>query len=207
MPKKLELSPRYGKLTIFPEDRLGGQVRAVCDCGKERWCIPAQLVKGNTKCCKDCLDYSAIAKKADPKTARPEYWVWDQMIRRCHAPSNKAFGNYGGRGIFVCERWRDSFEDFYADMGPRPGGKREFSIERVDNDGPYSPENCRWVRIEVQPRNTRRNRVVTYRGRRVRLLDLCAGMDADEIETRRQRIDGHGWSVEDAIDIPIGVRR
>lgn len=206
MPKALELATRYGKLTVFPNERRIGKVRAVCDCGNERWCEPHQLANGNTKCCKACLDYSALASKPNGKTHRPEYWVWDAMVRRCHDPKNKGFANYGARGIQVCDRWH-TFENFLADMGPRPGGKREFSVERRDNDGPYSPKNCRWLPIGRQTENTRRSRLVTYHGNRVRFFDLTRRMSRDERETRRTRMDAHGWTADEAIDIPIGGRR
>lgn len=206
MPNALELLPTYGKLTLVSDKRVNGKVLAVCECGNERWCIPWQLASGNTKSCKECLDYSANAAKPDGKTHKPEYWVWDSMMRRCHDPKSNGYASYGGRGIVVCERWH-TFENFYADMGPRPGGKREFSVERIDNDGPYSPENCKWLPLVMQGANKRNNKFVVYHGRRVKFLDLCPGRSADEIENIRTRIDKCGWSAEEAFDVPIGVRR
>ena len=92
----------------------------------------------------------------------PELGVYQKMKDRCYNPNNKDFHNYGGRGIFICDRWLDSFEDFLEDMAPRPKG---LELDRTDNDGPYSPENCTWVTSKENCRNTRKNRNITYEGK------------------------------------------
>jgi hypothetical protein len=81
----------------------------------------------------------------------PEYNAWVHLRDRCTNPNNAAYKNYGGRGIAVCERW-NSFETFLADMGPRPMG---YSIERVNNDGNYEPNNCKWIPLREQTKNRR----------------------------------------------------
>lgn len=86
----------------------------------------------------------------------PRYYVWHNMVSRCHKPTHAAFGWYGARGIVVCEEWRRNFQAFVADMGERPPG---FTLDRIDCDGPYSPENCRWVSQTVNQQNRTNNKL------------------------------------------------
>lgn len=81
----------------------------------------------------------------------PEYLVWQNMRRRCHYPGYASFHRYGGRGISICDRW-ESYDNFLADMGERPSNL--YSLDRIDNDGNYTPENCRWATRTQQQRNT-----------------------------------------------------
>ncbi len=93
----------------------------------------------------------------------PEYRSWQAMRDRCLNRANGAFNRYGGRGIAVCERWRESFDAFMADMGPKPGA--EYSIDRIDNDGNYEPGNCRWATQAEQSENRSTTKRFTYDGR------------------------------------------
>lgn len=99
----------------------------------------------------------------------PVYAVWENMIQRCTNPKHPLFSYYGARGISVCEEWR-SFTSFYEDMGQKPD---RFTIERIDNDGPYCKENCRWAPWSEQARNNRSNRYVVYKGERKTVTDLA----------------------------------
>lgn len=93
----------------------------------------------------------------------PEFSVWTDIQSRCHNPNATSFPDYGGRGIVVCERWRQSFESFLSDMGARPSGRH--SIERSNVNGNYEPGNCRWATAKEQGRNKRNNRLITIDGR------------------------------------------
>lgn len=85
-----------------------------------------------------------------------EYMCWKHIIQRCENPNNKRYEDYGGRGISICKRWRESYETFFADMGQKP--TRTHSIDRIDNDGNYEPSNCRWATPEEQRINQRKRR-------------------------------------------------
>ena len=132
-----------------------------------------------------------------PHGACLEFRAWQMMLQRCHNPTCKRYRLYGARGIHVCERWRSSFDDFMRDMGPRP---YRHSIDRIDNDGPYSPENCRWATQKEQVRNSRRSVKATYGG----LTLACA--DWDEIVGRRIGTTGNrikcGWPDDFAVLVP-----
>lgn len=133
----------------------------------------------------------------------PEYRAWQQMRLRCHDPKHAAYPNYGARGIYVCERWLKSPTAFLADMGKKPSPKHE--LDRIDNDGPYSPENCRWSTRSENDRNRRNNRVVEHNGEALTLVAWSerAGVPQD---TLKNRLDV-GWSVERALTTPVRGKR
>ena len=129
----------------------------------------------------------------------PEYGAWKNMRGRCNNPEHATYPYYGARGIAVCDRWNDSFENFLADMGRRPGPG--YSLERIDNDGPYSPENCRWATRREQYRNRRPNRFLTFNGKTQCLTDWAAEIGCSA-ETLRGRLKS-GMSVEEALTRPV----
>ncbi len=118
------------------------------------------------------------------------------MLTRCENPRCEAYPRYGGRGIEVCKRWQ-TFENFLADMGPRPSA--DHSIDRIENDGNYEPGNCRWATDAEQNQNTRSNRLLTYAGR-TQPLSVWAREFGIRRETVRERLKA-GWDVERALTV------
>lgn len=129
----------------------------------------------------------------------PEFTVWAGILDRCLNANARAYKDYGGRGIKVCERWATSFINFYTDMGPRPDGQ---SLDRIDNDGNYGPDNCRWATRTEQNRNTRRNIMIEHDGKRLCLTEW-AGIVNIKIGTLYQRIVLNKWPIKDALTVPV----
>jgi hypothetical protein len=132
----------------------------------------------------------------------PEYKIWTQMIQRCHNLKSDSYEDYGARGVSVCDRWRESFEAFYADLGPRPSTSH--SLERNQVNGNYEPGNVRWATSCEQARNKRSNIFVTVDGQQMVLADACDKLGLNK-KTVAKRIH-MGWSPERAISVPIDPR-
>lgn len=129
-------------------------------------------------------------------TKSPEHMAWCAMRSRCRDSDSQSYDNYGGRGIAVCERWL-KFENFLADMGPRPTPKH--SIDRINNDGNYEPANCRWATKYQQDNNRRTNRMLEYAGLCLTISEWSRRVNISwsAIDTRLER----GWSVEEALTV------
>lgn len=169
--------------------------RCRCACGSESVVRLTALRNGHTTSC-GCLRVervsAATAKHGRSKT--PTYQIWADMRRRCHNHNSQDFHRYGGRGISICERWND-YAMFLLDMGEQPEG---LTLGRINNDGPYSPENCRWETRTQQQRNTVRNRVYELNG-----IRKCASEWENELGLSRgglwQRLNKRGWPLEKAL--------
>lgn len=188
---------RFGMWTVLSVGLKAARTRWLCrcDCGTEKLVQTGHLTSGRSTGC-GCTRMGRLraARLRHGASETAEHKIWCRMICRCHTPSVPDYPRYGGRGIYVCDRWRNSFEAFLADMGPRPSPKH--SVDRIDNDGPYSPENCRWATAKEQCRNTRRNRIVTYQGRQMSLAEAVelSGLNYGTVKWRLQ----NGRSEEEA---------
>jgi hypothetical protein len=165
--QKTEPGQRFGRLTTLSGvmgRRSGKRLSrwlCRCDCGTEKIIDQAALRSGATVSC-GCFGrerQSQVNRKHGASSTKL-YKVWASMKDRCHNPNCPGYKNYGGRGIAVCERWVASFEAFAGDMGEPPSDGKRYTLERRDNDGPYSPENVYWGSYREQSRNRRSNVIV-----------------------------------------------
>lgn len=129
--------------------------------------------------------------------ASSTYNSWVAMIQRCYDEDSTSYDRYGARGITVCHRWRgeEGFENFLADMGERPNGQ---SLDRIDNEGHYSPNNCKWSTVKEQNRNRRSTRLVEYRGRTISLVEAIELSGLPEARVKR-RLYVYKWPLEEAL--------
>ena len=167
MSKFIDLTGRkFGELTVVRrvENHRSGQAMwlCACSCGGEHKVTSHNLTCGDVRTC-GCLSRKLAAEKITRhgRHNTPAYNSWRGMKDRCTNPKHSAYARYGGRGITVCDRWLESFENFYADMGDRPEG---LTLDRIDNDGPYSPNNCRWASRKEQSWNSSAVRLLDREG-------------------------------------------
>jgi hypothetical protein len=198
------IGERYGRLTIVAlVERRGHKkmFRCLCDCGNETVAQDSNLRSGHSMSC-GCLlverrSAASVARTTHGMTGSDEHDIWINMKQRCHNPNNPAFDRYGGRGIIVCDEWRNSFEVFLADMGPRPSPGH--SIDRIDNDRGYEPGNVRWATGSEQMKNRRPfdvgGKLICHKGEMItvrRLAKRC-GLSPS---TLYKRLD-NGWHPDD----------
>lgn len=191
---------KYGSLLVVKRSNIKDQKtresfwECVCDCGNTVNKTRTYLKRHNHPSC-GCLDN--ITKK-------PGYYSWRTMIMRCYNHNDQAYSYYGGRGICVCERWKESFLNFLEDMGERPEGK---TLDRIDVNGNYCPDNCRWATISEQSYNKRNTIHIEYGGEQLTLEELSKKIGINR-KTIYARLHIYGWSAERAIyEKPKGKKK
>lgn len=144
----------------------------ICDCGKKINLTVGNVKNNHTKSC-GCLNKEMSSKRLEIHGMRlsQEYNTWSQMKKRCNNKNDKSYKNYGGRGIIICDRWLESFENFFEDMGLKPSPKH--SIDRIDNNGNYEPNNCRWATQYEQNNNYSRNIFIEINEERKTIKEWC----------------------------------
>lgn len=197
----------YGRLTVlrYSHTTSGALWVCACECGNETVVLSRTLRKGITVSC-GCYGRErrlAATTKHSATTGRvnkSEYVSWTEMKSRCTNPKASFFSYYGGRGIKVCDRWMNSFTAFMEDMGEKPSPSH--TLDRIDSNGDYTPENCRWATRKEQLRNTSRTVLIEFRGEVKCRTDWAAslGMSA---HTLRYRI--REWGIERAMTTPVNT--
>ena len=181
---------KIGRLTVLrqsDERTLKGMVRWVCrcDCGNETVVTGTELRRRAVTSCGCFARDGVIARniaRGDPWFPKDVRSIWSNMIARCDNPKHPSFHQYGGRGIVVCDRWRESYWHFYADIGPRPSPRH--SLDRIDRDGNYEPGNVRWGTWADQSRNKVNNVLYEMDGRSMILKDWAAELSLHEYRLR-----------------------
>lgn len=170
-----------------------------CDCGAEIESLQKNVCSGGIRRSCGC----AVRKTNKHGLSKsPEYRAWMNMRSRCNNPNTPGFEHYGGRGICVCERWMMSFDNFLADMGPRPADN--LSVDRIDVNGNYEPGNCRWANGQTQCRNTTVNHIVEIDGKSMTLAE-AVDLTGAKYNTILYRIK-RGWPVERALKESIHAK-
>lgn len=195
---------KFGKLTVLYENGRyvspNGKKRVLwlcmCECGNTKTAMGHDLKNGRVKSC-GCL------KKGRPNINNPEmkklYRKWHDIKRRCFNVNCSRYKDYGGRGITVCDKWRNSFEAFYKDISKLPHfGEAGYTLDRIDNNGNYEPNNVRWATTKQQNNNTRNNHYITYNGKTQTIAQWAEELKIN-YNTLFMRISVLKWSVEKAL--------
>lgn len=193
---------KFGRLTVIERAQNKGKKtmwRCKCDCGNESIVAGGNLTNGHIVSCGCFNDKRRI--EAHTKHGMSDdkmYSTWLSRRRRCYDTRCPAYENYGGRGIKMCDRWKEDYGAFYEDVSKLPHfGEVGYSLERIDNNGDYCPENCCWATAKQQSNNRRSNFMITYLGRTQTLGQWVDELGLNYKKTRK-RIREYNWSVERA---------
>jgi hypothetical protein len=186
-PPELEGLP-IGRLVMLKPDGGGPMWQCQCACGKLKQVSYLSVLSGATTSC-GC--YRTERQTKHGMSHHPSYKVWDAMRSRCYRKNNPHYKNYGGRGIVMCAGWKTNFANFWKDMGP--SYKAGLELDRVDNNGDYTKENCQWVTHTQNNRNKRGNRLVKTPWGAITIAELAerTGIAYKTLQERARK--GKGW--------------
>lgn len=202
---------RFGRLTAIEPSGRDKNSRAViwkckCDCGSVQYARSSSLNAGEVRSC-GCLQRDVVAElntthglSGGRDQTNRLYRIWRNMKQRCTNPNATKYELYGGRGIKVCDGWQE-YEPFH-EWATSNGYDDALTLERVDRDGHYEPNNCTWVSYKAQARNTVQNNLLTYKGKTMPLIEWVEKTGI-KYSTLRSRVFVYGWSVERAIETPV----
>lgn len=210
--RDLTKSPPFGKLTVIAyaygtprKDKPTSKIhwwKCQCACGKTKVIRGNDLVTGKITSCR-CVQRNRVRQRMTTHgdTGSPEHRTWKELHRRCHNEKSGSYKNYGKRGIKICARWRGryGFANFLADMGrmPKPG----MQIDRENNNGDYTPTNCRWATRKQNCRNKRNNRLITHAGIACTIAEWAETLSIN-YHTIRSRLR-RGWPVDQTLNCPV----
>lgn len=200
---------KYGRLTIIELDHMktytnhNGKVpyvKCLCDCGNITIVSLPSIKAGNSASC-GCFNKELASKRSKTHglSKTTEYSIYIDIKKRCYTKTSTHYKDYGGRGITICQEWLDDFMNFYNDMGEKPGD--EYSIDRIDNNGNYSKENCKWSTQSQQCRNRRSSVKLEFNGVTKNLIDWAEELGFS-YDLLWDRIFAQKWSIEKALTTP-----
>jgi hypothetical protein len=205
----------FGRLTCLSRVGTDPQERSLwlceCSCGNKKVIVLPNLTSGVTKSC-GCLQREVSRKRntthsksVDSNGNAPRlYGIWRNMKQRCYNPKATKFEIYGGRGISVCDDWRFDYMKFHV-WSMSNGYADHLSIDRIEGDDGYYPENCRWISVSRQNMNKNNNRFVVYNGQEKTLMEWSKELGI-KFTTLKARLDQYGWSVDEAFNKPVKER-
>jgi len=200
---------RFTRLLVLYDtgERKNGRViwRCKCDCGNEVDIRTHDLTSGHTKSCgcynRECAaEVRTVHGMSRRGKQHPVYWIWSAMLQRCENQNHKYYKCYGGRGITVCDEWHDA--QVFIDWALANGWQKGLTLDRIDNNGNYEPDNCRWVTRKEQARNRRSNRLITFDGKTQTMAQWAEEVNVKD-KVLWDRINVLHWPIERVLTEPV----
>lgn len=203
------IGQKFNDLTVVRAEHTPPNWKWVCKCkcGNEKLYSPYKVITGHTKSCgcakvERCHEMTRKYRIKHGGNGERLHRIWCGMKQRCNNPDSKDYVDWGRRGVKVCEEWQKDYSVF-REWALSNGYREDLTIDRIDVNGNYEPNNCRWIALEQQNRNKRNSVYVEFNGERKLLIEFCEELGLNYY-TVYGRINQHGWSVEEALSIPIG---